>query len=142
MELITEHLDSLTVLVGLIIPTLLQVAPIKINPWSWIATVIGRAINKEILEKVDYMQYTIDRHITEDAERDIKQCRLRILRFNDEIILGKKHSREHFNEILDDITAYKNYCKTHPNYENNKAVLAIENVKRVYRQCEIDNSFL
>lgn len=32
--------------------TLLQLAPIKINPWSAIAKAFGRAINSEVLEKV------------------------------------------------------------------------------------------
>ena len=33
--------------------TLLQLAPIKINPWSAIAKAFGRAINSEVLEKVE-----------------------------------------------------------------------------------------
>ena len=32
--------------------TLIQLAPIKINPWSAMAKAFGRAINSEVLEKV------------------------------------------------------------------------------------------
>lgn len=129
--------------VGLIaLLSLVQIAPIEINPWSFIARSIGKAMNREIIEKVDKVQRSLDEHIIANEERDVKQCRLRVLRFNDEIIQGQKHTREHFNEILDDITEYEHYCDDHPDYENSKAVLAIENVKRIYRQCEEDNSFL
>ena len=37
----------------LILMTLLQITPIKINPWSWIARSIGRAINRDVIDKVD-----------------------------------------------------------------------------------------
>ena len=36
--------------------TVLQVAPIKINPWTWIARAIGRAINAEVIAKVDKLE--------------------------------------------------------------------------------------
>ena len=36
--------------------TLLQLAPIKINPWSAIAKAFGRAINSEVLEKVGKLE--------------------------------------------------------------------------------------
>ena len=127
----------------------IQIAPIKINPWSFIGRGICRVLFGELIDKVDnvhdkvdHVQKSLDEHIIANEERDVKQCRLRVLRFNDEIIQGQKHTREHFNEILDDITEYEHYCDDHPDYENSKAVLAIENVKRIYRQCEEDNSFL
>ena len=36
--------------------TLIQVAPIKVNPWSAIAKAIGRAINGEVIAKVDQLE--------------------------------------------------------------------------------------
>ena len=139
---ISEHWEALTAAAAVLVPTLVQVAPIKINPWSWLANSIGRALNREVMAKVDTMQQSLNSHIAADAERHIKDCRLRVLRFNDELIQGQHHTREHFHEILDDITAYERYCAEHPLFENSKAELAIENVKRIYKKCEEDNSFL
>lgn len=124
------------------LPTLVQISPIKLYPWSWLGGKIRGSLFKDINARMDQLQKSIDEHIAKDAERDAKACRLRILRYNDEIIQGQRHTREHFNEILDDITAYEKYCDQHPCFENSKAVLAIENVKRVYRKCVQDNSFL
>lgn len=76
------------------------------------------------------------------AENEATTCRYRILRFNDEVLHGQKHTKEHFDQILDDITRYEQFCEGHPEYENNKAVLAIENIKRVYQKCSDENTFL
>lgn len=82
---------------------------------------------------------TVIRHI---YESEATTCRYRILHFNDEVLHGTKHSKEHFDQILDDITKYERYCDEHPEYENNKAVMAIENIKRVYQKCAGENIFL
>ena len=66
----------------------------------------------------------------------------RILRFNDEILHDQRHTKEHFDQILDDVTRYEKFCKDHPEYENNKAILAIENIKRVYKKCTDESAFL
>lgn len=141
-EWILQHLPETVLLVGLASTTLIQIAPIEINPWSALARWIGRAINKEILDNVSSMQETLDKHITKDDERYAKQCRLRILRFNDEVLQGRQHTKEHFDETMDDITEYERYCAEHPDYKNNKAVMAIRNVNRVYDECLKKNSFL
>lgn len=76
------------------------------------------------------------------AETEATTCRYRILRFNDEILHDQQHTKEHFDQILDDVTRYEKFCREHPEYENNKAVLAIENIKRIYKKCTDESSFL
>lgn len=137
-----NQITQLTAASLIAIMSFVQIVPIKINPWSYLARAMGRALNREVIDKVEQTQRSLEKHIEAEAERDAKECRLRILRFNDEIIRKEKHTQEHFNDILDDITAYERYCDEHPKYENNKAVLAIENIKRIYRRCEAENSFL
>ena len=39
---------------------------------------------------------------------------------------------EDFNEILYNIKCYEQYCKDHPEYENNRAVHAIRHIENVY----------
>ena len=68
--------------------------------------------------------------------------RYRILRFNDEALHGKKHTQEHFDQILTDIDEYENFCKSDPGYKNNKGKMAMENIKNIYKKCNQDNSFL
>ena len=93
-------------------------------------------------DKLDKIEQKLDSHCQTDDERYIKQCRTRILRFNDEVIRGMEHTKEHFDDVLDDITEYTRYCANHKDFKNEKAVMAIENVRRVYCQCEEKNNFL
>ena len=61
--------------------TLLQLAPIKINPWSAIAKAFGRAINSEVLEKVGKLESELQCVRSGMAEEKAVNCRARILRF-------------------------------------------------------------
>ena len=59
-------------------------------------------------------------------------ARTHILRFDDELINGIDHSKEYFSQQLQDIDTYEAYCKLHPDFKNNYAVIASEHIKKVY----------
>ncbi len=133
----------------LIVLTLIQIAPIKINPWSAIARAIGRAFNADVLKELAKVKATqkshgerLDEHIRSDDERNADARRTRILRFNNELIRCIPHTREDFIDILADIDVYERYCQSHPEYENNRAVHAIANIGRVYDERLQKHDFL
>ena len=107
--------------------TIGQFAPINFNPWSWRGAAIGRAINAEVIKK-------LDAHITMDDRRTADGHRARILHFNNELLRDIGHTQEEFFEVLAEIDAYEKYCREHPEYPNNRAVLAIENIQEVYKE--------
>ena len=79
-----------------VIMTLVQIAPVKINPWSWLARKFGRAINGEVLEKVDRLEKDVTKMKQDADERAAVACRVRILHFGDETLHGVLHSKDHF----------------------------------------------
>ena len=125
-----------------IVLTFIQVSKIQINPWSWLAKKIGKAINGEIIEKVDKLSDDLSQLRLESEERDATACRTRIMRFNDEILQGREHTKEHFDQTLIDITNYERYCEEHPKFKNSVAVATIANIRRVYEKCMKEKSFL
>lgn len=125
-----------------ILMTLIQITPIKLNPWSWIAKAIGRAINGEVLEKVNKLSKEVQSMKEEDAEEWASLSRMHILRFGDELLHGVSHSKEHFDQILNDITKYETYCDEHPAYKNNVARATIKQIKNTYQKCLDENDFL
>ena len=125
-----------------VISLFIKIPKIEINIWSFLGIKIGNAINHDVLLKLDTLETKLDDHIQENTVNEVSQTRKRILRFNDELLHKEKHSREHFVEILTDIDDYEHYCNSHPNYPNNRAVLAIENIKRVYAECLQEDDFL
>lgn len=129
--------------------TMIQIVPVKVNPWSFIARTIGRALNKELMDKLESVQGDVKdlgakhNNLEDRMDKDkADDCRTKILRFDDELRRGIEHSEEFFNQILEDISDYKHYCNTHPNYKNDKATHAIARINSVYRKCMSENSFI
>ncbi|MCI8441702.1 MAG: hypothetical protein HFG27_04105 [Provencibacterium sp.] len=130
---------GLSLVVGL---TLVQVSPLKINPWSALARMIGRAVNADVSRELAEIKGKLDSHITMDDRRNADSHRTRILHFNNELLRSINHTKEEFIEVLAEIDAYEDYCRTHPDYPNNRAVLAIENIRGNYREHLQKHDFL
>lgn len=122
--------------------TVIEVAPIKVYPWKWLGRWIGRAINGELMEKVDQLEKDIKQIDHDAGERRAKDARARVLRFGDELIHDVRHSKEHFDDILQDITEYEKYCDEHPEFENDRMQLTAQKIKDTYKKCWEEHSFL
>lgn len=123
----------------LVLLTLIQISPIKIDPWSSLARAIGRALNKDVLDRLSTLedeQREIKAEVSAQKElsdkREADGWRADILRFNMELVKHTKHTREDYIEILDIIDKYEKYCEAHKDYENNRAVHAVANIERCY----------
>lgn len=129
--------------------TIVQKLSSKFKPWSWLAEQFGNAINKTTLEKLDKLESKVaeleKRDNQQDEEREKERAlsaRRRILRFADECRRQEKHSEEYFNNILEDISMYKDYCDTHPMFENEKVIIAIQVIDETYKRRLDKNDFL
>lgn len=144
----------------LLLLTFIQISPIKINPWSWIGKGIGKVLNQDLVNEIKNIkkvqhddQEENDRRLStlENSQKefqayykedDAKSARRRILSCADELRRGVEHSQEFFDDVLQDISYYNNYCKENPGFENMKAVVAIEFIKETYQHCLKENKFL
>ena len=136
--------------------SLVEVSPIKINPWTWLGQRISKAFNGEVMKELAGVKQEITdvkkevKNVKEDVlnvrkeakEREATNRRARILRFGDEITHGTIYSKEHFNQIMIDITEYENYCENNKNYMNNVARATIKHIKNVYQRCLEEDGFL
>ena len=67
----------------------IEIIPIKINPWTWLARRIGKAILGDVTEQLSGISEQLKSHIEEDARDKAKRLRVRILRFADELLQGE-----------------------------------------------------
>lgn len=125
---------------------LVEISPIKINPWSAIAKAIGKAINADVLADLQAVQNAqretreaLDKHIEDDKaqkaaddEYKAETQRASFLAFNTSLLRGELHTQEDFFDAFRHIDRYEEYCRSHPGYKNNRAVHAIANIGRVY----------
>lgn len=145
-----QALQSLTVMelagrIALVISAIsivVQITPIKVNPWTWLARKIGKAINGDMMDEFKAMREDLDAMKAEMEETNAKNLRTKIIRFASEIRVHQLHTKDYFDEVMDDITAYERYCDTHKNFKNNITVMSSELITETYKKCLEENSFL
>lgn len=132
-----------------VLMSLVEISPIKLNPLGFLAKMIGRALNKEMLDqindiktevksmdkKIEKLDYRVD-------ESNAIQARSRILRFGDEVSHGQNHSRDHFQQIFVDITNYDSFCTDHPDFKNNMTKITAKRIEDDYVERDKTNNFL
>ncbi|MBQ9328954.1 MAG: hypothetical protein IJ225_10560 [Solobacterium sp.] len=87
----------------------------------------GKATTDQIMHAISNLKAEID------EDRAIT-ARVRIVRFNDELIRKDEHSKESFDQTLSDIDTYEDYCRAHPDFENNKTKISAKHIKDVYER--------
>lgn len=98
--------------------------------WGFIQFLLERKdkksdCSKKILASIQELKAKLD-------ERTAVGCRIRILKFMDEIIEGWEHSKDSYNQIMQDITNYHKYCEEHPQFLNHQTDATIERIRKDY----------
>lgn len=106
--------------------------------WTWLSSRLNKTNNQQTTETLKAVK---DLKAEFEMERAITARRC-ILNFNGELLEGRKHTKESFDQILSDIDSYERYCRNHPEFQNNKTVLSTEHIKKIYMQCEEKGAFL
>ena len=75
-------------------------------------------------------------------EREAVLARTHILRFNGELLASQKHSKEYFDQTLEDIDRYDKYCDAHPAFKNSRTVISAQNIKDTYNGLLKEHKFL
>ena len=116
---------------------------------KWLWRGFCRSLNEDVLEKLTAVEQAqretkaqLENHIKLDDEREADKIRASILHFNNELLRKIPHTKEEFVEILSKIDWYNDFCKTHEDYRNCRAVHAIANIERVYDERLQKNDFL
>lgn len=126
----------------LLVMTVIEVSPIRCDPWGWLLTGLGRAINGEVLERVELLSVEVQELSAQIKRQQAESCQARIIRFGDELLHDTLHSKEHFDQILLDISVYERYCGIEPGFANGVASLTIARIKQVYENCLREHNFL
>jgi hypothetical protein len=160
MEWLGHNIGELVAVGVISLMSIIQVSKIEINPWTWVARKLGNAFNHDISEQIKNVEERANGRMDEfeKAIEEIKKqqdkdraatneyraisSRVRILRFNEELLRKQKHSKESFDQALLDITDYRRYCDNNPAFQNERAVLAIQNIERCYQKCLEGSDFL
>ena len=115
-------------------------APKDKKPWTAILTFIGKILTKEfsesqkaLMDKVEALSLKVEKVAESVEETRAIAARVRILSFGDELLEGRLHSKDTYDQTLLDIDNYEKYCKSHENFKNNVTEETVALIKEKYR---------
>lgn len=100
-----------------------------------------KELNNRSTERNTRLHEKIDKLDNEITENIVIECRVRIIKFMDEIIEGWEHSFDSYVQIMQDITNYERYCAEHPLFKNHQTVATISHIKADYQERLEKNDF-
>ena len=114
--------------------------------WGFIQFLIQRKDGKsdcakKIMEMIEKLDGKIDKLGGELSERSAISCRVRIIKFMDEILEGWSHSHDSYVQVMQDITDYLRYCAEHPDFKNHQTEATIAHIKADYQERLEKNDF-
>ena len=95
----------------LIFLTLVEVTPIKINPWSVLLKWIGRKTNAELYSKVDALSSDMETFKKDFENKNANDLRWSILGFASSCRKGERHSREEWKHVVEQMAFYEDYVE-------------------------------
>ncbi len=84
--------------------TLVQITPIKINPWSWIGKKIRAALYADLEKKINSLSQDF-------IEEKVASKRWRVLEFANSCRQGTNHTHEEWAHCLHELAWYEDYTK-------------------------------
>lgn len=129
------------ILIILIATTLIQISPIKINPWGSLFKWIGKQVNTEVIEKINKVESRLDKHVKESLEAELRTRRVSILDFSSSVIRGVNYHREKFDFMIGECDNYEKYCQDN-NIKNGVAEASIAEIRRIYSEHLKNGDFL
>lgn len=115
-------------LVALIL-SLIQISPLKLNPWEWLKSFISLPKRIEKLEN----EFNDDRAF---------RWRSMIISRGNRVQDGFKMRKEVWKDTIETIDNYEKYCNQHPNFRNELASMTIAYMRHKYMEACENNDFL
>lgn len=114
--------------------TLIEWTPIKLNPWKWLFSWIGNAINGDIQK--DLLELKRDFEETKAQDK-----RWRILNFADTCRRGQQHTKEEWEHVISEVKEYEQYVKE-KNLDNGVIEENSKYLRELYHERNVKNDFL
>lgn len=114
--------------------TLVQISPIKLDPWKWILKKVGQAINGDIRKDLAELKRDFEETKAQDK-------RWNILNFASSCRKGEEHSREEWKHAISEIREYEEYTKK-KNITNGVIEEDSKYLRELYHERNVRNDFL
>ena len=96
LEWIWQHIIQIILGASIVI----QIAPIKIDPWTKILHWIGKILNSDLNAKVDTLTNTVNTLQEDQRENEKDRIRWEVLDFANSCRNGRLHTKDEFQHII------------------------------------------
>lgn len=114
--------------------TLVEIVPIKLNPWKWLFSWVGNAINGDIRKDLAELKRDFEETKAQDK-------RWHILNFANACREGKRHTKEEWDHAISELKEYEVYADK-KNITNGVIEANAEFLRERYHDHIINNDFL
>lgn len=103
-----------------VILSLVEISPLKINPWKWIKSFVA------IPKRINDIEDMIERDKAQRWRTEILHFADAVRRTNtsDPVCKSQLFSKETWDDVIDNIDSYNRYCNAHPEFRNGKTTAA------------------
>lgn len=120
---------------------LIQISPIKINPWTALFEWIGDKINGDLKKKIKALSDDVNELSVQRKEDEKDRIRWEILDFANSCRNGRRHTKDEYLHIIELNDKYKKLLKE-TNDKNGVFEVEYEYIKQLYKERQEKNDFL
>lgn len=121
--------------------TLIQVSPIKLDPWTWIGKLFRSFFTKDLDKRLNEIRNDIEAIKGTIADDKVENARWNILDFANSCRQGRRHTKEEWDHCIQSIYWYTDYCLAH-NINNGVLTECEDYLKDTYRKILEKDDFL
>ena len=135
-----ENLGPSFLFYGAILCTIVQVSPIKVDPWDFILGWIGDRFNSGMNKRIKNMEKRLDEHIKDSKQDEANKKRQYLVNFVNEGVNGKRHTKESFEDAIRACDEYEKFVRDN-NIDNGVIGSTIHAIKAKYEEHLIKADF-
>ena len=118
-----------------------EVAPIKVNPWTAILKSIGSRMNADILTRLKEVETQLEKQDAKIDNNEKDRIRFEILDFARTCRKHEKHTKEEFDHIFEQYDKYEVILAS-LEQPNGKVTQAMHFISEVYQKILVDDDFI
>lgn len=136
-----EWLKENTLLIVAIFTACVEIAPIKVNPVSRLLKWVGKIINEDLDKRIDGIEVELTTIRKEAYEKDVRDIRSEILDFANSCHNKRKHTKDEFIHIIEQITRYEELVEKNQ-IPNGVIEVQARYIKDLYQECLREGTLL
>ena len=141
LETIIQYLWANPFLVILGTVTLVEITPIKIDPWKSLFKWIGNVVNSEDRKNITAVREELHDLKIDFEENKAQEKRWHILDFVNASRHGRRHTREEWNHVISELAEYEAYTRR-KGIPNGVIEEDAKYLRALFQECNMNNNFL